>query len=158
MNIFYLDEDPYQCAIAHCDKHCVKMILETAQLLSSVHWMTGGEAPYKLTHKNHPSAVWARENLGNYRWLADLGVELCNEYTSRYGKVHKSTGIILDLALADPDIPEGEFTPPPQCMPDHCKHENTVQAYRNYYLIEKSYMAKWSHSEAPDWWKEPANG
>ena len=151
MNIFYLHEDTYQCAIAHCDKHVVKMILETAQLLCSAHWMTGGEAPYKLTHKNHPCAVWAREALGHYRWLADLGVELCNEYTHRYGKVHKTTGIIMDLALNDPGIPEGWLRDPPQCMPDHCKHENTVEAYRNYYKLEKAEIAKWKHSDAPDW-------
>ena len=36
MNIFYLDDDPVLAAQQHCDRHVVKMILETAQILSTV--------------------------------------------------------------------------------------------------------------------------
>lgn len=57
MNIFYLSRDPVLCAEMHCDKHVVKMILETAQLLSTAHWELGSTAPYKPTHKNHPLAL-----------------------------------------------------------------------------------------------------
>ena len=35
----------------------------------------------------------------------------------------------------DDDAP---FTDPPQCMPDYCKGEDTVLAYQNYYILEKS--------------------
>ena len=35
MNIFYLDKRPDDAAEMHCDKHCVKMILEYAQMLST---------------------------------------------------------------------------------------------------------------------------
>ena len=45
--------------------------------------------PYKLTHKNHPCSVWARTSLDNFKWLGELGLELCKEYTYRYDKVHK---------------------------------------------------------------------
>ena len=69
MNIFILDYDVKKCAEYHVDKHVVKMILETAQLLCGAHWTTGGEAPYKLSHKNHPSAIWTRQDLNNYMWL-----------------------------------------------------------------------------------------
>jgi hypothetical protein len=37
MNIFYLSDDPVQCAKWHCDQHVTKMILEYAQLLSTAH-------------------------------------------------------------------------------------------------------------------------
>ena len=90
MNIFYLDKNPKLCAQYHVDRHVVKMILETAQLLSTAHWLTGGEGPYRATHKNHPSAIWARSNKSNYNWLCKLGLELCEEYTYRYGKIHKT--------------------------------------------------------------------
>ena len=69
MNIFYLDEDPKLCAQYHCDRHCVKMVLETAQLLCTAHWMTGGEAPYKKTHFNHPSNKWAPTMYGYVIWV-----------------------------------------------------------------------------------------
>ncbi len=42
MNIFYLDSDPRICAQMHNDKHCVKMILEYAQLLSTAHRVIDG--------------------------------------------------------------------------------------------------------------------
>lgn len=69
MNIFILDTNPKIAAQYHVDKHVVKMILETAQLLCSAHWLNGSEAPYKLTHKNHPCAIWTRECVENYNWL-----------------------------------------------------------------------------------------
>ena len=43
MNIFYLHSDPKTCASMHCDKHVVKMILETAQMLSTAHHELDGE-------------------------------------------------------------------------------------------------------------------
>ena len=69
MNIFCLDKDPEIAAQEHCDKHCVKMILECNQLLCTTFWMQDIEAPYKKTHYNHPSAIWARESRGNFEWL-----------------------------------------------------------------------------------------
>ena len=77
MNIFYLANNVDDCAKYHMDKHVVKMPLETAQLLCTVHWVCGGEAPYKKTHLNHPSSIWARYSIENYRWLCKLGKALC---------------------------------------------------------------------------------
>ena len=37
MNIFYLHKNPVTAAEMSCDKHVVKMILESAQLLSTCH-------------------------------------------------------------------------------------------------------------------------
>ena len=114
MNIFILDENPKKCAEYHNDKHVVKMILETAQLLCGVHHMVESklDVPYKLSHKNHPCSIWARECIENYVWLCDLGMELCLEYTYRYGKRHKSQDIIEWCIINHPPIKEiGELTP-----------------------------------------------
>jgi hypothetical protein len=88
LNIFVLDKDPEKAAKYQCDKHVIKMILETAQLLCSV--FEPGQAPYKRTHYNHPSAVWTRASRANYMWLIEHGEALCYEYTRRYNKTHKS--------------------------------------------------------------------
>lgn len=152
MNIFVLDKDPKTCAVYHNDKHVVKMILETAQLLCGVHWVEGGEAPYKLSHKNHPSAIWTRECIENYIWLCDLGLELCNEYTYRYGKRHKSQDIIEWCLLNVPNIPEkGDITPFALAMPDECKVGDAVASYRVYYMVEKRSFAVWKNRETPEW-------
>jgi hypothetical protein len=154
MNIFYLDKNVTKCAKYHNDKHVVKMILETAQLLCGAHWATGGEAPYKLSHKNHPSAIWTRTNIENYRWLCMLGRELCHEYTRRYGKYHKTSEVLTWCCDNLPNIPEGKFFEPPMAMPEHCKIGNSsILSYRNYYMTEKKSFSTWKNGETPEWFK-----
>ena len=150
MNIFILDKDPKICAQYHNDKHVVKMILETAQLLCTAHWETGTEAPYKSTHKNHPCAVWVRECVENYNWLCDLGVELCIEYTYRYSKRHKSQDIIEWCKNNIPNIKNiGGLTDFKLAMPNDCKIGDAVTSYREYYINEKKHFSKWKNREVP---------
>lgn len=151
MNIFFLDFDTKKCAEYHCDKHVVKMILETAQLLCSTHWVIGSEAPYKLSHKNHPCSIWVRESLSNYLYLCDLGLELCKEYTYRYGKRHKSQDVIEWCLTNKPNISDKEFTEPPKAMPDEYKVNNVIESYRNYYIGAKKDFAKWKNRNIPEW-------
>ena len=142
MNIFYLSEDPNEAAKYMYNKHVVKMILESAQLLCTAHIISDGEAadvPYKATHKNHPSAIWTRESVSNYIWLYDHMIALGNEYTRRYGKKHltilKCSGA---LCKAPNNVTKVDLTPMPQCMPDQYKVPgNSVEAYWNYYEAEK---------------------
>jgi len=135
MNIFYLDRDPHEAARLQCDRHVVKMILETAQLLSTAHnELDGTQVAYKSTHKNHPSAVWARANRKNYTWLQRHLMALGDEYTRRYGRVHKTIQTHSQSLLEPPrGISDGDFTDPPQCMPDECKRPDAVQGYQVYY-------------------------
>ena len=135
MNIFYLDVDPYEAARMQCDRHVVKMILETAQLLSTAHHELDGESPaYKPTHKNHPSAVWVRSSYAAYRWAWNHLRALGLEYQRRYGKVHKTIREHLDSLYSVPKaIPSGDFSEPPQCMPDEYKRDDTTLAYQLYY-------------------------
>jgi hypothetical protein len=153
MNIFVLDLEPRKCAEYHMDKHAVKMILETSQILCGVHWVTGGESPYKLSHKNHPCSIWARECYENYVWLCDLGVELCKEYTFRYGKRHKSQDVIEWCIVNKPNIPiKGDITPFALAMPDECKVGGVVESYRKYYMTSKRELAVWKNRETPYWY------
>ena len=150
MNIFYLDENPKLCAQYHCNLHVCKMIIESCQLLCTAHWMTDGEAPYKKTHINHPSNKWARESLSNYVWLCDLGMELCKEYTHRYGKRHKTQEHIEWCMLNLPNIEDKGLTEMPQAMPDDVKCEDSVEAYRQYYKKYKKDFARWTKRPVPE--------
>lgn len=173
MNIFYLSSDPKFCAQYHVDKHVVKMILETCQLLSTAHRILDGtesvqlsstnrkqkvwtlldresdQLLYKATHVNHPSAVWVRQSYENYVWLAKLLVELSDEYTYRFGKIHKCTQIgLIDWLLANEpkNIPMGSnFSEPPCAMPEqYIVPNNSILSYRNYYTHGKSHLHKWT--------------
>jgi hypothetical protein len=143
MNIFVLSRCPRIAARLHCDKHVVKMILETAQLLYTAHHVVGTpdlpEGAYKKTHANHPCALWVRESRANYLWLVELGWWLCKEYQYRYGggKVHKTERHILWLKSCVPFLPDVPATPFRLAMPDPYKCDDPVQAYQAYYRENK---------------------
>ena len=143
MNIFYLDKCPVKAAKYQYNKHVVKMILESAQMLCTAHhhYGNGDKVPYKKAHYNHPSTIWVRENAYNYMWLYKHMVALGNEYTKRYGKTHLSITKCKHLWFTPKDIPIKPFEQPPQCMPDEYKDECSIQAYWNYYIGEKHVVA-----------------
>jgi len=154
MNIFFLDPHPNVAASYLCDKHVVKMGIESAQMLSTAHWSNGGSAPYKRTHTNHPSTIWARASTNNYDWLVKHAFSILDEYEKRYGRRHKTRSVVEWLDLHRPDLPVAAFTLPPQCMPDAYKREDTVDAYRAFYAVEKIAGLGLSYAKAqsrPEW-------
>jgi len=184
MNIFVLDHDPVKSAAYMCDKHVVKMIVETSQLLSTAHRVLDGKSTTVLSAKgrkiqrwihpisnmndflcqavmiNHPCSIWTRESLHNYNWLLRHGNALCDEYEKRYKKIHsmkklyENTFQFRPSALFDNPSEKG-LTPFAQAMPEKYKvKDDAVKAYKNYYINEKSRFAKWKYSEVPDWYTE----
>lgn len=160
------------------------MILEYAQLLSTAHRVidgvvTQGTSPsgrkrttyrladdreamlYSATHINHPSAIWVRQSYNNYFWLSELLIELCKEYTYRYGKVHKveRDGLLSQLLHSPENINLSKgFTEPTPAMPDDIKVQNdSIASYRNYYIQSKQHLANWKNRSVPDWYKENVN-
>lgn len=181
MNIFYLDESPKQCAEWMVDKHVVKMILETAQLLSTAHRILDGtqyevtlqntetgklrkkkawvldddrnHILYSATHVNHPSAIWCRQSVENYNWLVEHLFALSDEYTYRYGKTHKTIQKLGYEIQAPPNnLRDYDMTPMPSCMADeYIISDDPVENYRNYYKFGKTRMHKWTKREVPEW-------
>ena len=155
MNIFFLDRNPKIAAEYHCDKHLVKMAVEYAQLLSIALHVTGSvinEYTYKPTHTNHPCSIWVRKSFEHWKWLWLLGHHVGNEYTRRYGKIHKSTRMLRNLPVPTNIDDLGWLEDPPQAMPDIYKDLDTVQAYRKYYIFDKSSFAKWKDGDEPNWY------
>lgn len=152
MNIFILSTDPILAAKWQCNSHVVKMTLESAQLLSSAHPV--GVAPYKHTHINHPCAKWVRESIANYRWLVKHGLALSSEYTKRYSKVHKTESVLNWLECNEPNLPCIGLTPFAVAIKNPIYHcDDPVQAYRAYYIGDKSRFAKWApRAQIPAWW------
>jgi len=151
MNIFVLHTNPILAAKMACDKHVVKMILETAQLLCTVAHAHDFEAPYKATHKKHPCTIWAGKSDKNWNWLINYGLSLCKEYTKRYARQHKSQQYIEWCASLPITLPKIGLTPFAQAMPDKYKNKCPVSAYRSYYVGEKARFATWK-SRKPYWW------
>jgi hypothetical protein len=152
MNIFVLDKDPQRAATMACDKHVVKMILETAQMMCTVIDSHDIHPPYRATHAKHPCTIWASESQANWQWLTNYGLALSTEYTERYGRVHKSQSVIEWCRDQNINLPSSGLTPFAQAMPPQYKNECVVTAYRDYYMGEKERIATWKYSSTPSWW------
>lgn len=155
MNIFVLDSDPAKAATYHCDKHVVKMIVESAQMLCTAHHVLDSVIDksllYRKTHVNHPCSVWCRQSKSNYDWLYRLFISLCDEYTKRYNKVHKTYIKFKDVLLNNPVKYDEGLTKFALAMPDHYKLDSAIKSYRLYYIKEKYKIAKWK-TKKPDWY------
>jgi len=163
MNIFYLDKDPKKAAQMMTDKHVVKMIVESAQLMSTCHRVLDGSATkatsvnnrsfttyihndslmestlYRASNYNHPCALWLRESGDNYDWLYEHFCELSSEYQKRFNREHLTYTKLKDVIKQRPkNIPLVEGTFPGLAMPENYRVPNdAVQSYRNYYEGEK---------------------
>ena len=167
MNIFVTDVCPEISARTQCDKHVVKMVLESAQMLSTAWRICAPEEAerrqlYKAAYMKHPCTQWVQQSAKNYRWLYDHFLALCDEYSHRYEKTHSCARLLSALD----DIPyrasycsdwgsKGiKLTPFAQAMPDQYKNDCAYTAYRDYLVAEKSHFAKWEKdpSRKPTWW------
>lgn len=153
MNIFILDEDMKKSCSYYMDKH-MKIILECAHMLSLAHNLNGGQAPYKAQkYANNEISKWVRANKSNYRWTVKMGLAICEEYTYRYGRTHKTQAVLEWLRDNEPNIPDGPMTPHTQAIAEECKGPDVVEAYREYYIKCKRHLAKWKNRPIPDWWR-----
>lgn len=180
MNIFILDENPVIAAQQQCDKHVVKMIVESAQMLSTAHRMLDGiierrpsksgkttvnyykledereDIVYKAVHFNHPCSIWTRESCVNYMWHYNHFKALCNEYTYRYGKVHSTDTKLREILRNKPNnIPhENHMTPFKLAMKSNpeCMFKDAVKSYRAFYQTKQErFKMEWTNRERPEW-------
>lgn len=150
MNIFYLDPNPETSAIWLTDEHIRKMQIESAQMCSTVHWLTGGSAPYRKCHVNHPCTKWVRESIHHYNWLVEHGLKICEEFEYRYNKPHATKQVLLWLKENKPNLPDVPFTEPPKCMGDEYKKEGVIESYQNFYIEEKIKIKKLKWNKKPE--------
>ena len=134
---------------------------------------TWNDELYLAAHVNHPSAIWVRQSDAHYRWLYRLWAHLHDEWMYRHDKewhpnmFHKSYSSQSYMLVNTPKNLLKKFdigtkyptyldflTPPPQAMPDYCKRNDTIAAYKNYYIKEKSFMHQWTKRETPTFIKE----
>jgi hypothetical protein len=158
MNVFVLDDDPVLAAQMQCDKHVVKMALESAQLLCSMYPPDYPGLPVKVTHYNHPSAVWARACPQNYLWLLKHARALFKEYTYRYGRVHVLDSVpswtednSVAAHVGTPRLPRSHVFVGPT---GYEGNDGVVAAYRRYYMMEKRRFATYTRRSPPDWFKQ----
>ena len=180
MNIFWLSLDPKQLAAFYSDTHCVKIILEIAQMLYTARRSCGeidiappGKTAYRSSHKNHPMTRFVASSPQAWKKTCEIGLALCREYTLRFNKVHACECHILLLQENPPQHWRMEAVSPPKnkksrqtrfgkfgtlsvplCMPPKYHDDCAVTAYRNYYKTEKrGPTQRWGRiRKAPEWY------
>jgi hypothetical protein len=183
MNLFILDKDPVKAAQLQCDKHVVKMIVESGQMLSTAHRMLDGDETrcpsksgktnvkywvhpdekmesilYKAVHMYHPCTVWTMQSSNNYNWHYIHFIALCDEYKYRYGKTHATDTLLRDaLAKLPKNIPVGYLTQQPLAMKSNpeCMFEDVVKSYRAFYQTKQGrFKMAWTGREVPQWFQQ----
>ena len=182
MNIFVLSLDPVKAAQQQCDKHVPKMVVESGQMLSTAHRILDGvltrrrsmsgktmakywelfsnpleDVLYRAVHTGHPSIIWTMESSENYMWHYRHFAALCDEYTYRYSKLHK-TDLELRGALSNlpKNIPIGKMTKFRLAMGSNpeCMFDDPVKSYRAFYQTKQHRFAmKWSKRPVPEWFQ-----
>lgn len=171
MNLFLLHRKHSKNVRKYCNRHAVKMVLETAQLLWAAAHVGGATlddlsvTPYKLTHKWHPTAIWVRKTLENWEYTMKFAFKLSREYTRRYNKVHKCHAHFVALRKlgyhppletrqiknACGTIKKTKCTPFPLAMPEECVvyRKNKVDAVRSYRKYYKKKNKEWTEKGRP---------
>ena len=161
MNIFAFDKCPMQSALWLDDVRKNKMILESAQMLSTaVRWLDPDTTlpVYKLAYINHPCSKWARKSRANFQWLLHHMSWLFNQKSGE----HKSARLIPEFQkYADNgDFPDEYLTPFANCARnlergvDYSDIDDVHQAYRMYMndrWKERNITLTWRWGEEPDW-------
>lgn len=183
MNLFILDTDPVKAAQLQCNRHIVKMVVESAQMLSTTHRMLDGietrgpsksgktnskkwihpdptldQILYKAVHIHHPCTVWTMQSNENYNWHWIHFAALCDEFTYRYGKVHSTDALLRDVLKQTPrNIPIGSLTPQPLAMksnPECMNPNDVVGSYRAFYQTKQArFKMEWKNRTIPEWFE-----
>lgn len=182
INLFVLDKDPVKAAQLQCDKHIVKMVVESAQMLSTAHRILDGveemrpsksgkrmvkywrhrnsnleNVLYRVAHQNHPCTIWTMRSNNNYNWHYVHFVALCDEYKYRYGKTHLTDTKLREVLSTPPtNIDVGYLTQQPLAMKSNpeCMFEDVVKSYRAYYQTKQDrFKMVWTKREIPEWFK-----
>jgi hypothetical protein len=182
INLFVLDKDPVKAAQLQCDKHIVKMVVESAQMLSTAHRILDGveemrpsksgkrmvkywrhrnsnleNVLYRVAHQNHPCTIWTMRSNNNYNWHYVHFVALCEEYKYRYGKTHLTDTKLREVLSTPPtNIDVGYLTQQPLAMKSNpeCMFEDVVKSYRAYYQTKQDrFKMVWTKREIPEWFK-----
>lgn len=173
MNIFALYPSPQESARAHCDAHLHKMILESAQIISSAFYLRSWQRPwmYKPTHLNHPCVKWAAECNHNIVWTLDLARELEDIRQELGHPYHASTEVIKyahDFLQDELPYVRADLAYPRICaMPVHIKMRSdisTEEKYQAYYrwknqqwtVLDKRPMT-WKNRPVPSFMLPSAN-
>jgi hypothetical protein len=172
MNLFATDHDPKLAAQNLDDRRVVKLILESAQMLSTAVRLETDYADvyapdliYKVAHANHPCTLWVRASEDNFRWTLDHMTALNDIYHAAYGRNHASMALVpafndvllLEILLPGSISPFAKVVRQPTFGIDCTEIPHPVDAYRHYLKekwsgeLQRGYMPRFKNRHVPIW-------
>jgi hypothetical protein len=155
MNIFALAPTPQESARMHCDQHLHKMILESAQMVSTAFHARGFKLSwlYKPAYEKHPCTVWAATKISNVVWLLELAKEL-EVIREELGHPYHSSSEIIKFCY---DYLQEEFglcsdllaSPRIFCGPAFLKLQSKLLVEEKYQLYYQYKHKQWLDTRQP---------
>ena len=162
MNIFALYPSPIESARAHCDQHIHKMILESAQIVStafhnrkySSSWL------YKPAYQKHPCTIWTSANNHNISWLLNLATELASIRKELNRPTHSSSDVInYCMEYISKEFPYATWAvadTPVFAGPAHIKYLTSLSIYEKYQMYYRYKTKMWAlDSRLMTWYNRP---
>lgn len=177
MNIFILSYKPdfkahmIEQAASHCDRHVIKMITESVQMLSTAlasqvfretHNIKQPPAT-AISYEKHPCTQWAKASIHNFTYLANLALTLCKEKRHRW-PLNPEHMYELWLVQLMSELPSFDVVPSdfPVAIPDsdsatkvtgvYVNLDTAASLYQRYYVSHKSDFATWKNRPVPVWY------
>lgn len=156
MQLFIVDKDPKVCAQYLDDRRLRKILVESAQMLSTALHLHAPNVAEQINamkpyNPNHPVVKWVCKTRANWIWTAKYHLALRDEYTRRTGKIHSVAGRFSTPALrhASTFLPPGKLTTPANVARrkdlnlDFTYIQPVTEAYKQYL------NARWSMDNVP---------
>ena len=175
MNIFATDESPQKSAQFLDGRRRIKMILESAQMISFALWrlkcsqqdeiFRDANAEYYkgngFAYRLHPCTMWTHKSSDNFQWVLDHGIEMCRLYNKTYNKQHACAYMLYNARKYAKDFPDIGLTPFVNCTELKSilyDDLSTIEKYRIMMVIkwlERDQSSPvWYPYPAPDWYDE----
>lgn len=170
MQIWILDQNPYQIASQLHDKHILSSCVDSAIMISGVahvlkqqdpenYIYSFNEIPYKPFDLYHPLTQWLSSSFDHWLWHFKYWAQILYEYQYRFQKTHNCECVknwVVNNLVFPIQRTELSFYSylPGEYISYNYTTDDIVNAYREYYKIEKcenTSHIKWTNRERPQW-------
>ncbi len=146
VNVFATSPDPVESARALDDRRLNKMIVESAQILSTSLHLNGLGTPelYRIAYAAHPVVKWASRDPRHYAWLFRHFTALLDERRFRTAKADHGCRRVLPALLA-----QVATTQPPETFVNCTPYKDQPDVHLAYRM---TLAAKWAKDTRPPTW------
>jgi hypothetical protein len=174
-NIFFVDEDPSQCAEVLSDQHVRTQVAEVAAVLCAslvqsgaaagplLHGACGPDSVARMCAQD-PATTWANQHWDHFMWLVFFGMAVIEEHDRRFGFLHPASATVFAAGNVGHLLHGSEPRVPATWPTTKASHEyitkydfTSFNAYQNVLRdiyetwAEGDNCATWTNTFPPNW-------